>query len=148
MTATTTETHIARHGAGLGGEHDENHRPRHAGDNPVLFEIESLDGTLHTYWLDRQVIRFSHGYVSDRPVDVGVALRHVERVHRLGGWVAEINPLCDRCRAHVADADRTDLPPSDEQLCQGCLDEASHAEEERRQAALIREIGGKVGWFE
>jgi hypothetical protein len=45
---------------------------------------------------------------------------------------------CERCGA-PADADLTDVP-TEEPLCQGCLDDISHAEDERRTSARLQGV--------
>lgn len=55
-------------------------------------------------------------------------------------------PVCARCEAEPALADVSDTTLT-EPIGQQCLDRLSEDAEERRQAALIRELGEHAGWW-
>lgn len=116
---------------------------RHAGPDPVLSELDCDDIVFAFRSSGETMTWVGDGHRVVTALEPVKIRRAVITALVLNGsrHVALLNTVCGRCRAHVADADPGDVI-LDEPRCQGCLDEESHAAEERRYAEATHRLAG------
>lgn len=119
---------------------------RHAGPDPVLGEMLGVTDVVFAFRASGTTLHLPSGNTATTPETVDEVRRHVDTLHVLAelSTVALLNEVCGRCRAHFADADLVDghCAPTDEPWCQGCLDEVSHAAEERGHRDALHRMAG------